>query len=174
MSKLEVSMRFSDLLVEEFDAEVKKTRTSLERVPSDNPDFAPHAKSAPLGKLAAHLAQLGEFGLTILTTAEFDFSTGRVTPLVFESAPQLVAAFDQGVNKVRPVLAALSDDAWLEPWKLSFQGRRLFEGTRFMAHRAMFINHMVHHRAQLGVYLRLSGQPVPSTYGPSADERLGF
>src|SRR4051812_25709016 len=127
-------MHFSELLVAEFDDEMKKTRTTLERVPSGSPDFAPHSKSMPLGKLAAHLAQLGQFGLTILTTSEFDFSTGRVTPLAFESAAQLVAAFDEGVSSVRPVLAALSDDAWLEPWKLSFQGRRIFEGTRFMAH----------------------------------------
>jgi uncharacterized damage-inducible protein DinB len=120
------------------------------------------------------VAELAGFGLIILTTPELDFSTRRVTPLKFESPEQLVSALDEGAAKVRSALAATSDEAWTEPWRLAFQGKPIFAGSRFLAYRQMFLNHVVHHRAQLGVYLRLTGVPVPSTYGPSADDRMGF
>jgi len=167
-------MPISELLLPEFDEEMKKTRTTLERVPADKPDFAPHPKSMPLGKLAPHVAQLAGFGLTILTTPALDFAAGSYKPLPMESAAQLVKAFDEGVAKVRSALASLPDEAWKQNWKLSIGAKTIFEGNRFLAYRQMFINHLVHHRAQLGVYLRLNGQPVPSIYGPSADETLGF
>ncbi len=167
-------MPVSELLLPELDEEIKKTRTMLERVPADKKDYAPHAKSAPLGKLAAHVAQLMGFGLTILTTPELDFSTGSIKPLPFESPAQLVKALDEGAAKVRAALAGTPDSAWKENWKLSFQGKTIFEGNRFLAYREMFLNHIVHHRAQLGVYLRLNDAPVPATYGPSADDKMGF
>jgi uncharacterized damage-inducible protein DinB len=166
-------MPISDLLVAEFDEEVKKTRSTLERVPA-KPEFVPHSKSMPLGRLAPHVAELGGFGLTVLTTPGMDLSQGSYTPLAFESAAQLVRAFDDGAAKVRSALVALPDEAWQQLWKLSFQGKPIFEGSRFLAYRQMFLNHIVHHRAQLGVYLRLNDEPVPATYGPSADDRLGF
>ena len=75
---------------------------------------------------------------------------------------------------MRRALADVLDNAWTEPWQLSVQGKTIFKGTRFLAYREMFINHIVHHRAQLGVYLRLNDEPVPATYGPSADDTLGF
>jgi len=167
-------MPISDLLLSEFDEEAKKTRTMLERVPAGKGDFAPHLKSMTLGRLAPHVAELAGFGLTVLTEPGLDFSQRSYTPLPFESASQLVRAFDDGVAKVRAALQGVTDGAWSEPWKLSFQGKTLFEGTRFLAYRQMFMNHIVHHRAQLGVYLRLNSEPVPATYGPSADETLGF
>jgi uncharacterized damage-inducible protein DinB len=167
-------MSISELLLLELDQEVNKTRTTLERVPADKKDFAPHAKSMPLGKLAPHVAQLPDFGLTILTTPELDFSKGSFKPLQFESAAQLVEAFDEGAAKVRSALQTASDETWQQNWKLSFQGKTVFEGNRFLAYRAMFLNHLIHHRAQLGVYLRLNGKPVPATYGPSADDTMGF
>ncbi len=163
----------SDLLLAEFDEEAKKTRAMLERVPI-KPDFKPHAKSMPLGKLAPHIAQLPEFGVTVLTTPELDFSNRSFTPLAFESPQQLVKAFEAGVAKVRSALKNTADSAWNEPWKLSFQGKPIFSGSRFLAYRQMFMNHIVHHRAQLGVYLRLNDVPLPSTYGPSADDTMGF
>jgi uncharacterized damage-inducible protein DinB len=166
-------MRISDLLVSEFDEETKKTRATLERVP-DKPDFVPHSKSMPLGRLAPHVAELGGFGLSVLTTPGLDFAQGTFTPLAFESTAQLVRVFDEGAAKVRSALVGMTDEAWNEPWKLSFQGNAIFEGSRFLAYRQMFLNHIVHHRAQLGVYLRMNDEPVPATYGPSADDRLGF
>jgi uncharacterized damage-inducible protein DinB len=167
-------MPISELLLSEFDEEMKKTRTLLERVPEDKKDFAPHAKSMPLDKLAPHVAQLAGFGLSILTTPELDFSKGSYKPVPFESAAQLVSVLDEGAAKVRTALKNTPDDAWSQSWKLSFNGSPIFNGTRFVAYREMFLNHLVHHRAQLGVYLRLNEKPVPATYGPSADDRMGF
>jgi uncharacterized damage-inducible protein DinB len=168
------SMRINDLLISELDAEMKKTRTLLERMPADKRDFSPHPKSTPLGKLAPHLAQLVGFGYIILTTPGLDFAQSTITPLGFESGQQLAKVLDDSLAQVREALQHIKDDAWSEPWKLSFSGTTIFEGTRFLAYREMFLNHIVHHRAQLGVYLRLNAEPVPATYGPSADERLGF
>ncbi len=164
----------NQLLLTELDEEVKKTREMLGRVPM-KADFAPHAKSMTLGKLAPHVAELAGFGFTILTTPELDFGSGppRVRP-PFESPEQLVKAFDEGADKVRTALKEIPDAAWNEPWKLSFQGKPIFSGSRFLAYRQMFLNHLVHHRAQLGVYLRLNDTALPSTYGPSADDRMGF
>ncbi|MGA8428535.1 MAG: DinB family protein [Candidatus Sulfotelmatobacter sp.] len=167
-------MPISELLLPELEVEMKKTRTTLERVPADKKDFAPHAKSMPMGKLAPHVAQLANFGVTILTTPELDFSKGSVKPLPFESTAQLLQAFDEGAAKVRAALQSTPDEAWKQNWKLSFQGKTIFEGDRFLAYRQMFLNHIVHHRAQLGVYLRLNDKPVPATYGPSADDTMGF
>lgn len=165
-------MSISELLLGEFDEEMKKTRAALERVPAQA-DFAPHPKSTPLGRLAPHVAQLAGFGVSVLTTPSLDFASGSYRPLPFESASQLVAAFDEGAAKVRAALARTADSAWQEPWQLLMDGKPLFTGSRFLAYRQMFLNHIVHHRAQLGVYLRLTGRPVPSTYGPSADEPVG-
>jgi uncharacterized damage-inducible protein DinB len=167
-------MPINELLLPEFDEEIKKTRTMLERVPEDKKDFAPHAKSMPLNKLAPHLAQLAGFGLTILTTPELDFATTKFPPVPFDSAAQLVKTFEEGAAKVRVALESTPDEAWTQPWKLSFGDKTIFSGTRFLAYRQMFLNHLVHHRAQLGVYLRLNEKPVPATYGPSADDRMGF
>ena len=167
-------MAIRDLLLTEFDEEMKKTRTMLERVPADKKDFTPHARSMPLGRLAPHVAELAGFGLTVLTTPGLDFSQGSFKPLALESAEQLVRVLDEGSAKVRQALQNMSEEAWKENWKLSFQGKTLFEGSRFLAYREMFLNHVVHHRAQLGVYLRLNEKPVPSTYGPSADETMGL
>jgi uncharacterized damage-inducible protein DinB len=164
----------SELLVSEFDEEMKKTRTMLERVPADKRDFAPHPRSTPLGKLAPHVAQLTEFGLTILTTPEFDFATGSFKPVQLESAAQLVKVLDEGAAKTRNALLGTPDYAWEQPWKLMANGKIIFAGSRFLAYRQMFLNHIVHHRAQLGVYLRMNEAKVPSTYGPSADEPMGF
>jgi uncharacterized damage-inducible protein DinB len=167
-------MRINELLLTEFDDEMNKTRATLERVPVDKPEFAPHPRSMPLGKLAPHVAQLPAFGLAILTTPALDFAQSNMKPATLESAAQLVALLDDGAAKTRTALAGLPDAAWNEDWKLSIQDKTIFEGSRFLAYRQMFLNHLVHHRAQLGIYLRLNERKVPSIYGPSADETLGF
>ena len=163
----------NDLLLAEFDEEAKKTRAMLERVPI-KADYKPHTKSMPLGKLAPHVAELPNFGHTILTTPELDFANSPRTRPPFESPQQLVKVFDEGAARVREALKKVSDGAWNEPWKLSFQGKTIFSGSKFLAYRQMFVNHLVHHRAQLGVYLRLNDVPLPGTYGPSADDTMGF
>jgi uncharacterized damage-inducible protein DinB len=164
----------SELLLPEFDEEMKKTRTTLERIPADKPGFAPHPRSMPLGKLAPHVAQLASFGLIILTTPELDFAKSSIKPVPLESAAQLVSVLDEGAAKTRDALLGTPDYAWQQNWKLMVQGKTIFEGSRFLAYRQMFLNHIVHHRAQLGIYLRLNDKKVPAIYGPSADETLGF
>lgn len=164
----------TELLLAEFNEEAKKTRAMLERVPI-KADFKPHTKSMPLGKLAPHVAELPAFGVTILTTPEFDFGKSGPRPRpAFESAEGLAKAFDDGAEKLRSALKGVSENGWNEPWKLSFNGKPIFSGSRFLAYRQMFLNHLVHHRAQLGVYLRLNDIALPGTYGPSADDTMGF
>jgi len=163
-------MPISEFLLPEFDAEMKRTRTTLERVPAGHKEFAPHPKSMPLGKLAPHVAQLVAFGETILSTPGIDISQRRSGQAPPETAAQLVGAMEEGAAKVRGLLQSTSDETWKQPWKLSMGDTILFQGSRFQGYRAMFLNHLVHHRAQLGVYLRLLDIPVPSIYGPSADE----
>jgi uncharacterized damage-inducible protein DinB len=95
-------------------------------------------------------------------------------PIVMESREQLLAAFDGFVKTTREAIAGATDEHWQQMWKLSFQGKTITENRRFLVYRDMFLNHVVHHRAQLGVYLRLNGVPLPATYGPSADDKMGF
>ena len=167
-------MPIADLLLAELDTEVKSTRNTLERLPADKGSFAPHTKSMPLQRLAPHVAQLPEFGHTVLTTPHLDFGTAKFTPVPFESPAQLVRVLDEGAAKLRAVLQAVPDSAWTEQWKLSWNDKPIFAGQRFHAYRQMFLNHWVHHRAQLGVYLRMNDCPVPAIYGPSADDTMGF
>ncbi len=167
-------MSTSELLLAEFDVEMKKTRETLQRIPFDKGTFSPHQKSMPLEKLGQHVAELAGFGFTVLTTPELDFSNApnRTRPPFDPTG--LLQAFDEISAKTRAALQNMSDDAWTQNWKLSFQGKTIFSGIRFLAYRQMFLNHLVHHRAQLGVYLRLNDAPLPATYGPSADDRMGF
>lgn len=165
-------MTINEALLSEFDEEITKTRRALERVPADKAEFVPHKKSMPMGKLANHIAQLMGLGLGVLTTPRLDLPPSGPPPQPLESGEQLVKELEEGAAKVRSALAGVKDDAWTENWKLGFNGQVIFDKTRFLAYRQLFVNHLVHHRAQLGVYLRLNGIPVPSTYGPSADEQF--
>src|SRR5262249_27211740 len=132
------------------------TRKTLERVPADKGTFAPHTKSMKIEHLAPHIAQLPQFGVTVLTTPELDFATSNFTRLPFESPAQLVRALDENAAKLRAALKSTPDSAWNDTWKLSWGGKPIYTGSRFAAYRQMFMNHVVHHRAQLGVYLRLN------------------
>lgn len=167
-------MHVTEMLLPEFDTEMKSTRTMLERVPEDKSDYKPHEKSMALGKLAAHVAQLPEFAIRIVELPELDFSKSSMKPLVLESRKQLLEAFDSRVQQTHAAIAKVSDKDWEHQWKLSFQGQKIAEGPRLQMYRAMFLNHLVHHRAQLGVYYRLNGIPLPAIYGPSADDTMGF
>ena len=163
-------MKIGEALLVEFDLEMNKTKTTLERVPNE-PGFKPHAKSMALGALAAHIAELAGFGESVVKLPSLEFSSGTYKPLPFESAAQLVGVLDEGAAKVRKALAEMPEAAWDDTWKLIYEGNTIFEGSRLLAYREMFLNHLVHHRAQLGVYLRLNDIPVPGLYGPSADEQ---
>ena len=110
----------------------------------------------------------------IIELPELDFSKSDMKPLVMESRQQLLDAFDSIAAKARAAIAKGSDEEWQKTWKLSFQGHTIVDAPRFLVYRGMFLNHIIHHRAQLGVYLRLNDVPLPGTYGPSADDSMGF
>lgn len=165
-------MPLSDMLLPEFDAEMQRTRNTLERVPQDKPDFKPHEKSMTLLKLANHTGDMPMFLSLILTTETFDLAKPSVElPKPPASHDERMARFDSAVAVARGQLAGASDRAMHESWKLNMGDYSIFSGSRYHAVRTLFFNHMIHHRAQLGVYLRMNGVPVPSIYGPSADEK---
>lgn len=163
-------MKTADVLLTDFDAEIANTRRLLERIPENDPQWKPHEKSMPLGRLALHTAQLPRFGTRILTTGGMNLDEEKFPPIVFESTAQLLTELDAAAREARQKLAGSSDEQLLEPWKLTFHGRVVIDEPRMLLYRTMFLNHLVHHRAQLTVYLRLLNVPVPGLYGPSADE----
>jgi uncharacterized damage-inducible protein DinB len=163
-------MLITDLLLPEFDAEMARTRKTLERVPDDKPDYKPHPKSMPLAKLANHTAEMPVFLALMLDNAVIDLSLPRERPQPPASSAERLERFDAQVSAIRAKLAQTSDAAMQENFRLSAGEHAIFDGPRYSAVRMLFFNHMIHHRAQLGVYLRLNDCPVPSIYGPSADE----
>ncbi len=165
-------MEIRELLLPEFDIEMKKTRCTLERVPEGTPDYKPHDKSMSICKLAGHLAQLPTFAEKIVDLPGLDIGAGTMKPLIMESTEQLLSAFDSNVKLAREAIAKADDATLQQPWKLTFQTKVIFDGNRYQLLRTLFLNHVIHHRAQLGVYLRLNNVPVPSVYGPSADESV--
>ena len=163
-------MTTAELLLQDYDMEMGMTRRTLERVPEDKPDYKPHEKSMPMGKLAVHVATLPKLGIFILTTPSLDLTTAKWPDMTFVSRQKLLADFDALAAEARAALAAASDADLAAPWKFSFGDKVISNSARSLAFRHMFVNHLIHHRAQLGVYLRLNDVPVPGVYGPSADE----
>ncbi len=167
-------MTIAEILLQDFDNEMKGTRTTLERVPENNPDFKCHDKSMPMGRLAVHVATLPRFGITILTTDELDLAASKFPSMVFESREKLLADFDAVAAEARAALAKSTDEDLQKNWKLSWGDKTIADAPRSLLYRSMFFNHIIHHRAQLGVYLRLNNVPVPPLYGPTADDSMGF
>ncbi len=163
-------MKISDALLPEFDQEMANTRRTLERIPEDKLTWKPHEKSMTLGRLAGHVAELPGFATTTIETDSLNLSAREYKPLVATSRRQVVDAFDQKAAEARTAIAGASDEHLMKPWSLEFKGKTMFTMPRFAVLRSMMLNHIIHHRAQLGVYLRLNNVPVPSIYGPSADE----
>jgi uncharacterized damage-inducible protein DinB len=162
----------AEALLQEFDEETGTTRRLLERVPDDQFSWAPHTKSMSLGHLSAHLANVIGWGLATLTASEFDLATAPAT-VVAESGAALVDEFDQSVTATRAALVGMTDAQLLAPWTLKQGAQELFSMPKVGVWRSFVLNHLIHHRGQLSVYLRLRDVPVPSIYGPSADERPG-
>ena len=161
-------MAFADTFLPEFDHEMKTTRSLLERVPFDNAAWKPHDKSTGLGSLASHIANLAGFGDMIVNTQERNFG-GDKRPRVFENTTDLLAAFDENVVKSRAAIAGLTDDKLGNPWTLRAGDHVIFTMPRATVLRSLLMNHIIHHRGQLSVYLRLNNVPLPSIYGPTAD-----
>jgi len=167
-------MRVIELLLPEFDREIATTRRSLERVPEGRLDWRPHAKSWSLRELSTHIAQLPQWTVNSAHEDSLDLMPGgkfapRAEPV--RSVDELLERFDRHVEEGRAALASLTDDARFEDsWTLMMDGEPLFSIPRYTVLRSWVFNHIVHHRAQLGVYLRMLDVPVPAIYGPSADE----
>ena len=167
-------MTIAEVLLQDFDHEMKGVRTTLERVPEKNSEFKCHAKSMPMGHLAVHVATLPGFGYEVLTTDGMNLAGHKWPDMSFVSRQKLLADFDAASAQARAALARSSDADMQKVWTLAFGEKVIASGPRSAMYRGMFFNHLIHHRAQLGVYLQLNGQPVPALYGPSADETMGF
>jgi uncharacterized damage-inducible protein DinB len=162
-------MSLSELLVSEFDQEMSNTRKTLERVPADKWDWKPHAKSGTLGWMAAHVATLPNFTLTMIESSEYEIEGGK--RIKVENAAQLLPTFDDLRKKTRDALVGVTDEQFHQPWSLKYKGNAMFAMPRYAAIRTMGMNHIIHHRGQLTMYLRTLDVPVPALYGPSADEQ---
>ena len=168
-------MSLVQALIAELDQESRATHALLARVPGANPGWRPHPKSMPLGTLAMHIAEMPHWSPNIVTESGYDVAPVDGPPHVvpaFTGAADATAMFDAGVASCRAALSQTTDGSLAEPWNFIMGGQVLFTMPRSAALRNWVFNHMVHHRAQLGVYLRLLDVPLPGTYGPSADESM--
>lgn len=163
-------MRFADMLLREFDNEMRITRTLLERIPFDHADTKPNAKSRTLIELASHIANLTAFGAVIVNADERDIAAPG-PPIVQEypSAEALLSAFDANVAASRAAIAAIDDSTLGNEWTLRNGVNVIIALPRAAALRTLLMSHMVHHRGQLSAYLRLNNIPHPPIYGPTAD-----
>ena len=168
-------MTIRDALLQEFDFELPFTRRSLERVPVDKFAWKPHEKSMTLGWLATFLALCPTWGVTTIEKDEFDpaAASGGQRPDLPTSSEALLAFFEQNYGELREALAKTTDQDLQKPFTLKAKGEVWFTQPKWLVLREYIINHIVHHRAQLGVYLRLQGIAVPAIYNDSADEKGG-
>lgn len=162
-------MPFSQMLLPEFDVEMANTRKLLERVPEGDNDFKPHEKSMALGRLATHVAELPSWTLMTLDREVLEIDP-QWKPFIAGSRAELLELFDKNVAAARDKIAAASDEDWQKLWTLRAMGKDVMTMPRSAVMRSVILNHLIHHRAQLGVYLRLKNVELPGMYGPSADE----
>lgn len=162
-------MSIGESLLSEFDQEMATTRRLLERVPGDKGQWKPHAKSFPLGHLAQLVSRMPGWLTSALRTTELDLANFR--GYTFESTAALLADFDKNVREARDAFAAAKDADFGVPWSLR-HGARVFYTLPRAAILRQGLNHLIHHRGQLTVYLRLLDVPIPSIYGPTADEPM--
>ena len=167
-------MPIAQVLLPEFDQEMANTRKTLERVPFDKLDFKPHAKSMTFGALATHLATMPDWAKLTMDVDAFDYAPPGAPPYqppTFASNKEMLEAFDKSVAEARAALVAADDSKLLAPWTLMAGGKDIMTMPRVTVIRSFVMNHTIHHRAQLGVYLRLNDIAVPGMYGPTADEQ---
>ena len=164
-------MAIKDALLPEYDHEMATTRRLLDRVPEAEFDWKPHDKSMTLRQLAGHLANIPTWCSAVLDAPQFDLATADRRPRHPASRTALVEEFDTKVAAARASLAACTDAELLSPWTLRQGSHEIFTLPRISAIRSFVMNHSIHHRGQLSVYLRLKNVPLPSMYGPTADER---
>lgn len=166
-------MSIADLILPEFDQEMAGTRKVLERIPADKLDWKAHPKSNTIGWVSAHLAEIPGWVASAMSQDSFDinpvggepYQTPKIT-----SPQQALGLFDKNVASARKAIASTSDEEFMQPWSLVSAGQTLFTTTRLGVVRTWTLNHSIHHRAHLCVYLRLNDIPVPGLYGQSGDE----
>ena len=165
-------MKMTDLFLAELEREAVPTRRTLERVPEGRNDWKPHEKSMPLGYLASLVAKLPSWAAMTIKQDELDLGApGAYNQQNPETNRELLQTFEDAVVQAREALASTTDEHLLTSWRLLVGGKVVSEQPRHVVLRDAVFNHLAHHRGQLTVYLRLNGVPVPSIYGPSADER---
>jgi uncharacterized damage-inducible protein DinB len=162
-------MNLNEPLMAELQIEAKTTRTMLERVPPDSLTWKPHEKSRTLGEIAAHIANLP--GLFIATLNQDEFDRHDYTSAV-DTVSDILGTFDKNVSSALEVLKTRSDERLLSSWRYKYGEQVIFEMPRLVVIRTMALNHLIHHRGQLSVYLRLLNVPLPPVYGPTADEAM--
>jgi uncharacterized damage-inducible protein DinB len=166
-------MTIAEILLQDFDIEISNTRRTLERVPEGKNDWKCHDKSMPLGKLAMHCATITMFGYYILVDDGMDMANSKRPhmSLEFTTRENALKQLDECSSKCRAALATASDEHLAAPWRFSYGDQLISHNPRSLSFRGMCFDHLIHHTAQLGVYLRLNDIPVPALYGPSADEQ---
>jgi uncharacterized damage-inducible protein DinB len=167
----------SELLLAELDVEVQANRTLLERLPDAKWDWKPHEKSMTLSRLATHVAEIPSWSNAILMADEIDFMSPEMqawVPREMQSKEEILAELDAAAETCRGHLEATSDDDFDRTWTMKAGDQVAMQDKKYMVFRRQVLNHMVHHRAQLGVFLRLLNVPLPGSYGPSADEGGGM
>jgi uncharacterized damage-inducible protein DinB len=164
-------MTRSAMLLTEFDQEMAITRKVIERLPEDKYGWAPHEKSMKAGRLASHIAEMITWGTIGMKQDSFDLAGGH-EPFNAASRAELLKAFDQNVADCRQAIEGASDETLMKPWSLLNGKQTLMTVPKIVVLGSFVVNHIIHHRGQLSVYLRLTGTPVPSIYGPSADEGI--
>jgi uncharacterized damage-inducible protein DinB len=162
-------MSMAQSLLSEFDHEMANTRKTLERIPENKFEYKPDPKSMSMGVLASHIAEMVGWLPSMMEGPELDIPAG-FKPFLATSRKELLDTFDKNVAGSRAALAAAGDQALMQDWSLKFAGNAMFTMPRIAVYRTMVMSHVIHHRAQLTVYYRLNGVPVPALYGPSADE----
>jgi uncharacterized damage-inducible protein DinB len=164
--------RLAGAFLAEIESEAKVTRSVLERVPADKCDYKPHEKSMTFGRLASHVAEM--WGWTVHTVKQdvLDFSTMEYTPFEPKTTDDLLAFFDKHVSDAKAALAETSDETFMTDWTMRNAEQVYFTMPKVAVMRSFVLNHIVHHRGQLTVYLRMHNVPLPPLYGPSADEPM--
>jgi uncharacterized damage-inducible protein DinB len=165
-------MTLTQLFRSELEHEAKTTRRHLERLPDEHFAWRPHVKSFTAGGLASHIVTCVSLAETVLGSEELDVDPAAYQPYRAGSARELLEAFDRHVARGLELLAATNDEGLATPWRLKFRGVLRFERPRAVVFRDFTLSHLVHHRGQFTVYLRLLDIPVPGSYGPTADERF--
>jgi uncharacterized damage-inducible protein DinB len=174
MIPMETSMSIVETLLPEFDQEMANTRRLLEIMPAADVAWRPHPKSYSLGDLAAHIVRLPLWGKFVLTQPELDLGSpanASIAQASFTTVAELLDQFDRYVREARAALVALSEAAMGAAWTLKNRGATVFSMPRAAVLRSFILSHLIHHRGQLSVYLRLRDVPLPSLYGPTADTR---